>query len=95
MILQYRIELPDNATASEILNAIAQAGRSDQGWKRITTRTDRMKRTNLENKCGSCENFRLGCFSEAEGRCEKGHPYGKRTRPACQDYERRKQCPGE
>ena len=95
MTLVYRIELPDEATASEILNAIAQAGRSDQGWKRVTSKAERMKKTDLEGKCGTCQAFRIGCWIETEGGCAKGHPWGKQSRPACKDYERRKRCPGE
>lgn len=95
MKLIYEIELPDNATPSEILNAIAQAGRSDQGWKKKTTRAEKMSKTDLQNKCGSCRYFRMFFYSEAEGRCVKGHPWGKRTRPCCKEYERRKGCPEE
>lgn len=91
MQLTYIIRLPDNATPSEILNAIAQAGRSEQGWKRTETK----KVANLENKCGSCEHFRPYVYGENEGGCAKGHAWGKRSRPRCKEYERRKQCPGE
>ena len=76
----YTFELPDNADHSTILNAIAQAGRSEQGW-------NKRKVVGLENKCGSCKHYKVYPDLSCVGKCQKNHPWGPRTRPACKDYE--------
>lgn len=76
----YTFTVPDNADHYTILNAIAQAGRSEQGWKK-------KKVTDLTNKCGSCKHFGPYPDCPSAGCCFKGHSWGPRSRPACGHYE--------
>ena len=59
IILTKRIELPDNATWEDIEDAKITADRN--GWKREHTisQQERMLKTDLEGKCGSCKYFNL------------------------------------
>ncbi len=90
-VLTARITLPDNASWAEREEAKIKAEWKEE--KKLSTE-ERMAQTNLDNKCGSCEHFVLcptfssGCF----GDCKAGHPWGKRTRPACKDYKRGETC---
>jgi succinate dehydrogenase/fumarate reductase-like Fe-S protein len=88
MKLVYEVELPDNASPSEVLDAMAYASRNEQGWKKIYSLSTRMEHTCLEGKCGSCNNFHLWWDSKVNGVCGANHPWGPRTRPACKDYVR-------
>jgi hypothetical protein len=81
------IELPDNASPVTFLDAIAQAGRDERMWKKIHSRSQRMDRTDLTDKCGSCIHFRPWHDSDTTGCCACGHRWGKRTRPKCSKYE--------
>lgn len=81
------IEIPDNASPVTFLDAIAQAGRDERKWKRVYTLPERMERTDLTDKCGSCKYFVQWHDSRVNGCCSCGHPWGKRTRPKCKDYE--------
>lgn len=80
-----RIELPDDATYSVIEEAKIKAP-----WKieEKISKAERMCKTDLNNKCGSCIYFesRDYCGSHCYGDCKAGHPWGQRSRPACKDY---------
>lgn len=80
------IEVPGNDTITK-LDLMAKASRDETMWKPISSKPERMARTNLANKCGSCKHFCLWHDSESNGVCRINHPWGKRTRPACKDYE--------
>lgn len=88
MKLRAEIEIPDDADYLTIEDAKLSAE-----WKEIYSQTDRMNRTCLEGKCGSCKYFisrKYGnCLSY--GDCTNGRKnYRARSNPACSDYERRK-----
>lgn len=85
------IELPDNASTITFLDAIAQAGRDESKWKRLHSLPERMARTDLTDKCGSCKHFCLWHDSDVNGCCKAGHAWGQRTRPMCKDYERKEE----
>lgn len=92
IILEKRIELPDNATYEDIEDAKITADRN--GWTRKHTASveERMLKTDLEGKCGSCKYFHLrpDLFSCCYGDCEKGlKGYRQRTIKACKWYERK------
>lgn len=92
MKLICEIELPDNADYTTILDAMAQAGRDENKWKKIESRDSLMKKTNLDNKCGSCKSFepKVLDYSKCLGDCKKGRArYRQRTCPACKLYERK------
>ena len=89
-----QIELPDNADYKTKLDAIAQAGRDESKWKKAVSKVEIMKRTNLDNKCGSCEHFELirPDLSKVYGDCMKRRTEClERTRKACKSYERKQQ----
>lgn len=89
-----QIELPDDADYKTKLDAIAQAGRDESKWKKAESKEERMKRTNLDNKCGSCEYFKLinPELSMVYGDCMKGRAeFKERTCKACKSYERKQQ----
>lgn len=94
MKLICQIELPDNADYKTKLDAIAQAGRDESKWRKVESKEERMKRTNLDNKCGSCEHFELAYpeYSKVYGDCRKGRAeFRERTHKACTLYERKKE----
>lgn len=96
MKITCQIELPDNADYKTILDAIAQAGRDQSKWKRIESKEALMKKTDLENKCGSCKFFEMRTLtiskSKCVGDCMKGRArYRQRTCPACKLYERKQE----
>lgn len=86
------IEVPDNADCQAIEEAMATAE-----WRRIYSRHERMERTDLTDKCGSCKYFRpihkyyLGSGTESlcHGSCEKMKASDSRTNPKCKEYERK------
>ena len=87
--MKYRaeIEVSDSATWAEIEEAKIGAK-----WEEIYTLPDRMNRTDLTNKCGSCKYFEpcadFGFGSH--GFCNKGRaPWRPRSTPKCKDYERK------
>lgn len=85
-------EVRMNATPIEIMDALYNEVNHER-WKKHIHRIEQIGETDLEGKCGSCRYFEpmdYFCGSKCYGRCEEGHPYGKRTRKACQEYERRK-----
>lgn len=79
------IYLPDNYAWGDLEDAKLSAK-----WRKVTTQEERMKKTDLTNKCGSCKHFipKSVAWSSCYGGCDAGHPYGQRTRPACKNYER-------
>ena len=80
------IEVPESATWAELEEAKIGAK-----WEAVYTLPDRMKRTSLEGKCGSCKYFELSpeTFNGSHGFCTNGRePWRPRTTPACKGYER-------
>ena len=88
MKLKCEIEIPENYTYQEKFDAMAKAARDESLWKEVKTLAEIKKRTNLENKCGSCVHF---CQFENSvyGSCDAGRTWGQRTRPKCLLYERK------
>lgn len=86
-----KVELPDDATYEDIVDALITADR--KGWKRqdVMTVKEKMEKTNLDHKCGSCIYFqpRPYCGSECYGNCIAGKAWGARTRKACKDYKKK------
>lgn len=92
IILTKKIELPDNATWSQIEDAKIAADR--KGWSREMRETiqEKMKQTDLRDKCGSCKYFILkpDLFTTARGDCMCGRVSDRpRTHPKCNFYERK------
>jgi hypothetical protein len=91
MKLICEIELPDTADFSDKLEAMARASSDERLWRTVYTREETMKRTSLDNKCGSCKYFKP--FNDpmytSAGTCGLGHVWGQRSRPACKKYERK------
>lgn len=88
MILRAEIRVPENASWQQIEDAKLKAP-----WRRVVTVDDRMRRTNLDGKCGSCVHFvpKPDLFSKCYGNCLKGRAgYKQRTCRACKAYERKK-----
>lgn len=91
---ELEIEVPDNATIQTIEDAKICAER-DISWHRVIEKSERMSRTNLENKCGSCKYFTLkpDLTSCSYGKCEVGMKgYKTRANPKCKKYERAEKC---
>lgn len=91
MKLRAEIEVPDDADEITI-----EIEKKYANWRRIYSREDRMKRTDLTDKCGSCKHFCPvyrkfigGTDSLCYGTCAKGRADRTRTTPICKDYERR------
>ena len=84
--MKYRaeIEVPNNASWQTIEDAKIKAV-----WKQIDPKEERMARTNINNKCGSCTKFCPFDYS-SYGTCERGKYLFRvsRTRKACTNYER-------
>ena len=85
------IEVPDNADCQAIEEAMATAE-----WRRIYSRHERMSRTDLTDKCGSCKHFCpvyktfvTGTDSVCHGNCNKGKVHRSRTTVKCKEYERK------
>ena len=89
-----QIVLPDDADVKTKLDAMAQAGRDESKWKRTASKDSLMKKTNLDNKCGSCAYFitRTPNYPKCCGDCIKGRAgYRQRTCKACTLYERKQE----
>ena len=82
------IEVPDNNPITK-LDLMAQASRDESMWRQVFTHVDRLNRTDLRNKCGSCEHFVPWHDNTVNGCCNCGHVWGTRSRPCCKDYERK------
>ena len=86
------IELPDNATPLDVEDAKICAERRIE-WHRVLEMKERMRQTDLTNKCGSCKYFVLKpdlsscCYGICQQEGHKG--YRTRTRPGCKKYERK------
>lgn len=92
IIYTKRIELPDNATYEMIEDAKITADR--KGWTKEHTisQQERMLKTDLDGKCGSCKYFTLkpDLFSCCYGDCSQGRVgYRPRSQKACKAYERK------
>lgn len=88
MKLKAEVEVPENASWQQIEDAKLKAP-----WRRVVTVDDRMRRTNLEGKCGSCKYFAPITLalsnSKCHGNCLKGRAgYRQRTCKGCIAYER-------
>lgn len=88
---ELEIELPNDADFYAIEDAKLKAEQNIK-WFRVFDREERMKNTDLTDKCGSCKYFTLkpDLFSCTYGKCEMGHHgYKPRTQRKCKQYERR------
>ena len=90
MKFRAEIEVPEGADWQTIEDAKATAT-----WNRIYSKQERMAKTDLTDKCGSCKYFcpfvthyMNGTKSLCHGNCSKGKTYRSRTNPCCKDYER-------
>ena len=83
------IEVPEGACWQTIEDAKLRAT-----WQKVVTLDDRMRKTNLDGKCGSCKYFKPKTFliskTKCYGDCLKGRA-GNRQRSckACKRYERK------
>ena len=86
MKFRAEIEVPDNATWQDIEDAKIKAQ-----WRRVYTREEQMARTNLDNKCGSCEYFNkdAGIKGTAYGKCMLKESLKERSMRAMSCYKRR------
>lgn len=81
------IELPENASWQQIEDAKASAV-----WREVRSKNDLMKRTSLDNKCGSCKHFKQYPYPCRQyGDCEfpERASYRQRTAKACKKYEKK------
>lgn len=87
MKLRAEIDLPDNASWQAVEDAKLSAE-----WRRVYSEHERMERTDLTDKCGSCVYFLMTgkCYSKFAGDCLKGKEYRFRYSKKCKYYERRK-----
>lgn len=95
MKLRYEVELPDNADAKTILDAMAYAAINESGWRKIFSREYIYRDTDLNNKCGSCKYFKpyQGKY-KLHGDCEMGRVgFRRRSEPKCSVYEKKKGRP--
>lgn len=91
---ELEITVPDNADFYAIEDAKLQAEQYIE-WRRVIDREERMRKTDLTDKCGSCKYFqpKPDLFSCAYGKCLLGHKgYKTRAYPKCKGYERRENC---
>lgn len=87
MKLRAEIEVPENACWQAIEDAKLKAK-----WHKVVSVDDRMRRTDLANKCGSCKHFTPKPFfnSKCYGECGLGRKgYRQRSCKACRAYERK------
>ena len=87
---ELEIELPDDADFWAIEDAKLDAERSIK-WYRVFPKQERMKMTDLTDKCGSCKYFtsKPDLFSNCYGSCSLGYKgYRQRAHPKCKKYER-------
>ena len=86
MKMRAEIEVPEGACWQAIEDAKIKAV-----WHTVVTVDDRMRRTDLGGKCGSCKFFKPkpDLFSKCYGECTKGRKgYKQRSNKACRAYER-------
>ena len=89
MKMRAEIEVPENACWQAIEDAKLKAE-----WRTVITVDDRMRKTNLEGKCGSCKYFAPITLalstSKSYGDCLNGRKgYRQRSCKACNAYERK------
>ena len=94
MKLTCEVNLKDRSPSS-IQDAIAYACRHVELWKVKKTkdeqRRDTMKKTDLRNKCGSCQFFKPFGEFDTYGKCLAGCTCKPRSFHACKRYERKKE----
>ena len=88
MKLRAEIEVPENYSWQQIEDAKLKAP-----WHKVVTVDDRMRRTNLEGKCGSCKHFvpitLALSTSKSYGNCLNGRTgFRQRSCKGCKAYER-------
>lgn len=92
MMLTCEVPLKDMSPMSK-LDAIAYACRHEEIWKVKRTKTEQrekmMKKTDLRNKCGSCQFFKPFGEFETYGKCLAGCTCKPRSNQACKRYERK------
>ena len=87
---ELEIEVPNDADFWAIEDAKLEAERSIK-WQQVYPKAERMKLTDLSNKCGSCKYFDLkpDLSSSCYGKCCLGYKeYRQRAHPKCNKYER-------
>ena len=90
LVYEARIEVPEDISYEELMEAQLTAPWECKGVKH--SKEERMSRTDLSNKCGSCRHFieRPDLTSSCYGKCLKGKKgYKVRTNRACKEYQRR------
>lgn len=90
MKLRAEIEVPENSSWQTIEDAKLKAP-----WRKVVSVDDRMRKTNLEGKCGTCKYFKPITLalstSKCYGDCLNGRKgYKQRTCKGCKAYERDK-----
>lgn len=79
------IILPDGYTWQDLEDAKLSAK-----WRKVVTNEDRMKRTDLTDKCGSCKYYKPYVGKQggtSRGECAIGTCPTYRTRRKCKKYE--------
>lgn len=95
MKLVCEIEVPDNADFKTKLDAMASAAADESKWREVKSsearRIERMMKTDLCRKCGSCKFFESTPHkaNKSYGICHKGYvsPRSRSTK-ACTLYEK-------
>ena len=90
LVYAAEVRVPDNATYYEIEEAKLKAEWKFKGEKHL--RKEQMERTNLSDKCGSCDFWeqKPDLTSESYGKCLKGRAgYKPRSCKKCKLYKRR------
>ena len=90
-MIKYHAEfmLPDDAPYAVIEEAKINA---EWKWRPLITREEKLKMTDLTDKCGSCKYFkpRDGKYC-LRGDCEMGRTgFRERTLPKCKAYEKKR-----
>ena len=92
--LKLSVKVPDGCSYTTEQDALFYAVTHNQYTRSSNKKWD-MSKTNLKNKCGSCESFcpiynkygEMTCY----GNCKKGYVVRPRTTRICKEYERAKQ----
>lgn len=92
MMLTCEVPLKDMTPMSKA-DAIAYACRHEELWKVKQTKAEQrekmMKKTDLRNKCGSCQFFKPFGEFDTYGKCLAGCTCKPRSFRACKRYERK------
>lgn len=80
--LRAEIEVPDDAPWQVVEDAKARAE-----WRKIISLKERMAKTNLDGKCGSCKYF-VNCeiYMGAYAHCTVKDTLRERSRKACKTF---------